>query len=91
MKSKIEILSNNLLLMLYDAKQNELSLKQVREKIDLSIIESPQAMFEVIEYLNDIGLIKVVLMRGIGSHFFTSIKENYITDKGVEHIKETFV
>ena len=30
-------------------------------------------------------------MRGIGSHFFTSIKENYITDKGVEHIKETFV
>lgn len=52
MKSKIEILSNNLLLMLYDAKQNELNLKQVREKIDLSIMESPQAMFEVIEYLN---------------------------------------
>ena len=74
--------------MLYDAKQNELNLKQVREKIDLSIIESPQAMFEVIEHLNDIGFIKIVLMRGIGSHFFTSIKENYITDRGIEYIKK---
>lgn len=69
MKSKIEILNNNLLLMLYDAKQNELNLKQIREKIDLGIIESLQAMFEVIEHLNDIGFIKIVLMRGIGSHF----------------------
>lgn len=70
MKSEIEILSNNLLLMSYDAKQNELNLKQVREKIDLSIIESPQAMFEVIKYLNDAGFIKIVLMCGIGSYFF---------------------
>ena len=77
--------------MLYDAKQNELTLKQVREKIDLSLMESPQAMFEVIEYLNDIGLIKVVLMRGIGSHFFTSIRENYITDMGVKYVEDTFV
>lgn len=73
--------------ILYNAKKNGVSRKEINKQIQNLIIKDNAGMFEVINELNTSGYTHIVAQRGIGKHFFTSIPEDYLTLKGEEYLK----
>lgn len=76
-----------LLSYLYEAKKNGISRKEINKHIQNLIIKGQSGMFEVIDELNASGYINIIAKKGIGTHFFTNIPEDYLTLKGEEHIE----
>ena len=86
--SKYQDLQNLLLSKLYNAKQNNTDLREVKKQIvDKLIIENGAGMVEVLKDLNNLGYTHITFANGLNKRFFTGIKEDYITLKGMDFVE----
>ena len=76
-----------LLSTLYQAKEQNTDLKEVKILIDNLIIKYGIDMVEIIKDLNEKEYTHITYANGIGKYFFTRANEDYITLKGIEHYK----
>ena len=73
--------------ILYNAKKNGVSRKEINKQIQNLIIKDNAGMFEVINELNTLGYTHIIARKGIGSHFFTSIPNDFLTLKGEKYFE----
>lgn len=80
--------NQQVLSILYNAKKNGVTRKEINKQIQNLIIKDNAGMFEVINELNKSGYTHIIAKRAIGKNFFTSIPEDYLTLKGEEYFKK---
>ena len=84
---KYQQYEKELLTLLYDSKKSNTSLKDINTSIKALINKDPAGMFEVINELNTLGYTHIIARKGIGSHFFTSIPNDFLTLKGEKYFE----
>lgn len=84
---KYQQYEKELLTLLYDSKRSNTSLKDINNSIKALINKDHAGMFEVINELNTLGYTHIIARKGIGSHFFTSIPNDFLTLKGEKYFE----